>query len=1001
MGLIKNVASKAKNYLKNNQVLLGVLILAGIIGGLLMLYRGEMGDSGKRISILKLENGLEVILVSDSRFSDSAASLAVETGSIHNPKEHQGLAHFLEHMLFLGTEKYPKNNDYSRYLADNGGYANAYTSNDHTNYHFTVLPNALEGALDRFSQFFISPLLSEEYTDKEVKAVASEHAKNISSDGWRIYNLRRSIYDEDDPRRGFYTGNAESLKNVTPKVLNDFFLDHYSADNMNLSIVGPQPLEYLEELTKKYFSPIEVRDLKKLELSTYGTEPKQALRLVKVRSVKDSPELIIDFLLERFNEYYREQPLSAINHVLAHEGPGSLLSLLKEDELAVALHSSEYINALGGSNLSVSIELTPKGVEQYQEVLLKTIGVFNALKKQPLPEWLLKQDVQLSQLDFDFDNETSATRVATRNASSMVLFPLDSLPRARYGPTRPNSKIQHEAMQNFSAERMQVILADKNIKGNKTDYYYKTSYSYEEISGDLYKQLLNAEPDPRWKLPQPNKFIAKDTRLLNRAAAPYIGEDTLIRAKENNLPPEAINALTQMKENSFKNFGEFQSELKTLLPRITSTLEKSINQVLSPQPTLLLQTPSVKAFHLEDWHFRAPKSKIMLQFTLPQHGKNRQQQALTELYISTVLESLNELGYPLLIAAISYNLKYSSKGMFLGIEGYSDQLPKVLELLIQHMQKPSISTARFDSIKQTIRKDWLDTETDAPANQSTDFLYPLLLPAYHHPTHLAEASKNTSLEDVLTYAQKVFSSFQLEALIVGSLSPKKASKMLAKIAPSPNSETTQIPPTVKIIPSKKTFQFHHPIKHSNNFALNYYQFSPEVSLPTIESVISILRSPFYELFFNQLRTEQQLGYYTVAYPRSILKSNSLIMAVQSAEYSSEYLQSRIQAFIPLFVKHIENLPADKFEQLKSNALAEQTQHFNSLASLTYYNFKNIFLHENPQRRQLLAKHLQSITQNQVIDILKNTLQTNPRILQIHLVPESQPLNIKSNIQLPQ
>jgi len=60
-----------------------------------------------------------------------------------------GLAHFLEHMLFMGTEKYPEENDYSKFLAENGGSSNAYTSSDHTNYYFDVSPKELNGALDR------------------------------------------------------------------------------------------------------------------------------------------------------------------------------------------------------------------------------------------------------------------------------------------------------------------------------------------------------------------------------------------------------------------------------------------------------------------------------------------------------------------------------------------------------------------------------------------------------------------------------------------------------------------------------------------------------------------------------------------------------------------------------------------------------------------------------------------------------------------------------------
>ena len=114
-------------------------------------------DKSKSKTVV-LENGLKVYLLSDSSFNVSAASVSVEVGSLDNPDERQGLAHFLEHMLFLGTEKYPDVDEYSSYLRNNGGYSNAYTASDLTNYQFQVLPDAFEGAIDRFSQFFISPL---------------------------------------------------------------------------------------------------------------------------------------------------------------------------------------------------------------------------------------------------------------------------------------------------------------------------------------------------------------------------------------------------------------------------------------------------------------------------------------------------------------------------------------------------------------------------------------------------------------------------------------------------------------------------------------------------------------------------------------------------------------------------------------------------------------------------------------------------------------------------
>lgn len=71
------------------------------------------------------------------------------SGSLSDPPNISGLAHFCEHMLFLGTEKYPKENEYSQFLSEHAGSSNAFTSGEHTNYYFDVSHEHLQGALDR------------------------------------------------------------------------------------------------------------------------------------------------------------------------------------------------------------------------------------------------------------------------------------------------------------------------------------------------------------------------------------------------------------------------------------------------------------------------------------------------------------------------------------------------------------------------------------------------------------------------------------------------------------------------------------------------------------------------------------------------------------------------------------------------------------------------------------------------------------------------------------
>jgi insulysin len=98
---------------------------------------------------LVLSNGMKVLLISDPHTSKAAASLAVSAGSMSDPPDLFGLAHFVEHMLFLGNEKFPKENAFQKFLSEHGGSSNAGTQADETYYFFRVASPFFKDALER------------------------------------------------------------------------------------------------------------------------------------------------------------------------------------------------------------------------------------------------------------------------------------------------------------------------------------------------------------------------------------------------------------------------------------------------------------------------------------------------------------------------------------------------------------------------------------------------------------------------------------------------------------------------------------------------------------------------------------------------------------------------------------------------------------------------------------------------------------------------------------
>ena len=161
--------------------------------------------------VLTLSNQLRVVLISDPNATQAAAAIDVNAGSLNDPVGVNGLAHFCEHMLFLGTKKYPDKSEYSSFLSANGGYDNAYTSEVNTNYYFGVNLDALEGALDRFAQFFIAPLFIENSTFAEMNAVNSEYDKDLNDPGWKFFQLLKNVSNPQHPFSRFSIGSIGTL----------------------------------------------------------------------------------------------------------------------------------------------------------------------------------------------------------------------------------------------------------------------------------------------------------------------------------------------------------------------------------------------------------------------------------------------------------------------------------------------------------------------------------------------------------------------------------------------------------------------------------------------------------------------------------------------------------------------------------------------------------------------------------------------------------------------
>jgi len=216
-----------------------------------------------------LDNGVKYSLIHDETLEKSYVTVAVNVGSHSNPKGYDGLAHFLEHMLFMGSKKYPGEEHYFDELNKLGGYSNAYTDSMETVYYFNVFDDGLENMFDIFSRFFIDPLFKKDSIEREINAVDNEHKKNINSDMWRKQQFMTDLLNKDTSMNNFGTGSLNTLKKDNIRdVLIDFYKKHYTTDNISICIASSKPIVELKGIIDTTFGNIaESKCVNKLEFN--------------------------------------------------------------------------------------------------------------------------------------------------------------------------------------------------------------------------------------------------------------------------------------------------------------------------------------------------------------------------------------------------------------------------------------------------------------------------------------------------------------------------------------------------------------------------------------------------------------------------------------------------------------------------------------------------------------------------------------------------------------
>lgn len=219
----------------------------------------------KDFSLTKFDNGLTVVIKEIHDNPIVTIDTWIKTGSIDETDKNNGVAHFLEHMFFKGTELYPAG-EFDRILEAKGAINNAATSKDFTHYHITIPSKDFDIALKMHSDMILHPLLPRKELEKERKVVLEEISKNADEPNTKLYKNMVSGFYKQHPYKREVIGKKNIIETITREEMLDFYEKNYSPANMITIIVGDVDTNRALQQVKTLF---DVQSLPKQQVKNY------------------------------------------------------------------------------------------------------------------------------------------------------------------------------------------------------------------------------------------------------------------------------------------------------------------------------------------------------------------------------------------------------------------------------------------------------------------------------------------------------------------------------------------------------------------------------------------------------------------------------------------------------------------------------------------------------------------------------------------------------------
>jgi nardilysin len=805
-----------------------------------------------------------------------------------------------------GSKDFPSENEYDSFLSKNGGSSNAYTDLECTNYYFDVQPKGLHGALQRFAAFFVSPLCSRDAVDREVQAVESEFVQALQNNSARLSQLRCHTALPGHVFSKFFWGNKASLIDIPTKnglepreELMKYYHSEYSAERMNLVVLGAEDLGTLETWSRDLFSRVPSGLGSPVSFSDQS-QPFQGGWLYKLRMTKDGHQLHVLFQLPCLHKVYGKKPDDYVSHLIGHEGNHSLLSVLKSKGLVT--HISAGVGADGecrstvGYMFNITFMLTEAGLNFGKDgfgVVEYLFAYINLIREKGPQKWIWEEMAAASKIKFKFAEEDAPEDYVQELAVNLRIFKAQDILEGDYLHEEWDPKLVSEILGYFTPSNMRVEVQSSNFKDEDfslNEPWFNFPYSAEKLDQEALERLGTFSGVAGLGLPDRNEFLPSDFS---------------IKAQD----------FIQGEREQYEEAGTFGAPTPEAL--------------LAP-PSLIWRKGNLEAWYKFDRFFKAPRMVALLSFYSPHTHSSAEQCVLLKLCSKVLEDTLVEMTYLADVAGLVTSIYSCQDRLEIKVEGFSDKLPSLLGRILDGMANFSPLAERFEACKEFLRRA-LQNSVMKPSRHAT-YLRLLSLQLESWPLEFQlEALEKVDIDKLKAFLSRLLAEGQKQMLVHGNITLGEACSVVKSTTKYWDTTTAfgNAARVKKIAQLKAGQNFVHSAlvqnpSEKNNASEIYVQLGAENHKDC--AALSILDQIMYEPFFDTLRTKEQLGYSVCCGLRNTFGVLGFYFAIVSSKFTPLHIEERVEKFVKDFADDIAKMTAEEWQQhIKSAVEAKQQQ----------------------------------------------------------------------------